>query len=409
MTIRARKNLPRDSNRRVEIRDVARSLLLLLGLAALPPYIARYFPDIEQGTDFREFYAAAKLVQAGRGHELYQSGTQNEFQVRYFRGMGTYFNHPPFEIPLYMPFAFFPPVYGHWLWCVFNVGLLMAVAKLLGRHVLKDYGWSIVLLAFLMFVPLLLDFLQGQDSIVLLLVLVSTFLALRNRHEFAGGCLLACGLFKPHLSLPVLVALLPSKGKKFLAGFASVAIILLVISVGICGWSVFTAYPRFIFQSQSLPLAGIHPEQMANLRGLLARIFSDQAPISLGLTLISSLLILLLAIFASTPARRGANSSADLGFANVVMAATLVSYHLSPHDLTILLLPLVLILNYIHTTSGIPTWMRAALIVTSGVVFLPPLDLLLVRAHLYVFASVPILMLFSLTRVEISRYAVGGR
>jgi hypothetical protein len=91
------------------------------------------------------------------------------------------------------------------------------------------------------------------------------------------------------------------------------------------------------------------------------------------------------------------------------MAATLVSYHLSPHDLTILLLPLVLILNYIHTTSGIPTWMRAALIVTSGVVFLPPLDLLLVRAHLYVFASVPILMLFSLTRVEISRYAVGGR
>jgi hypothetical protein len=395
-----------------EVREVAKNLLLLLALAALPVYIAHQSPEMEKGTDFREFYAAAKIVHAGRGHELYLPGTQDEFQVRYFGGVGTYFNHPPFEILLYLPFAFWPPPYAHWLWSVFNLGLLVAVTRLLGRHVLKQYRWSTVLLLFLMFVPLLLNFLHGQDSVVLLLILVSTFVTLRNRHEFAGGCLLACGLFKPHLVLPALIALLPGTGKRLLTGFASVSILLLLLSVEICGWDVFTAYPRFIRQSQNLPLAGMHPEQMANLRGLMVRLLSHWAAIELGLTLIASLLVLWLATRGWTTAKSCATCSADLGFASVVIAATLVSYHLSPHDLTILLLPLALIFNYLITTpgipTGIPTWMRAALITTVAVVFLPPLDLLLVREHFFAYASLPILILFWLTHMEISRTAASG-
>jgi hypothetical protein len=390
------------------IRDVAKNLLLFLALATLPIFIARHPREVQKGTDFPEFYAAAKIVGAGHGHELYLSRTQDEFQVRYFGGVGTYFNHPPFELLLYLPLTFWPPPYAHWLWCVFNIGLLFAVARLLGRYVLKGFAWRVVLLSFFMFVPLLLDFLHGQDSVILLLMLVSAFVALRKKHEFAGGCLLACGLFRPHLVLPVLIALLPGTGRKLLAGFASVAILLSLLSTAICGWDVFTAYPRFVWQTQSLPLAGIHPEQMANLRGLMLRLFPGGVPIEIGLTLIGSLLVLSLAIRGWTTAERCANGSADLAFANAVIAATLVGYHLSPHDLTILLLPLTLIFNYVLTTTGIPTWMRATLITTLGAVFLPPVDLLLVREHLYAFASLPILMLFCLTHVELRRSAANG-
>jgi hypothetical protein len=156
--------------------------------------------------DVPELYAAAKIVSAGRGHELYQARTQDEFQIRYFGGVGPYFNHPPFETLLYLPFVFFSPPHAHWLWFVFSLALLFAIAWLLKGNVLKGFRWSIVLLAYLIFVPLLLDFLQGQDSVLLLFVLVSTFIALRNKREFTGGCLLACGLFKPHLVLPVLFA-----------------------------------------------------------------------------------------------------------------------------------------------------------------------------------------------------------
>src|ERR1700690_2357329 len=98
-----------------EIRGVAKNLLLLLALLVLPIYIARPSLELQKGTDFPEFYAAAKIVSAGRGHELYLNRTQDEFQVRYFGGVGTYFNHPPFEILLYLPFAFLPPQYARWL------------------------------------------------------------------------------------------------------------------------------------------------------------------------------------------------------------------------------------------------------------------------------------------------------
>jgi hypothetical protein len=392
-----------------EIREAAKSLLLFLALATLPVYIARHSQEMQRGKDFPEFYAAAKIVSAGRGHELYQSATQEEFQIRHFGGVGPYFNHPPFETLLYLPFAFCPPPYAHWLWFVFSLGLLFAVAWRLKGYVLKGFRWSVVLLAYLMFIPLLLDFLQGQDSVLLLLVLASTFVALKNGQEFAGGCLLACGLFKPHLVLPVLFALLPGAGRKLLAGFASVSIILLLISLEICGWNVLSAYPQFVWQSRSLPLAGIHVEQMANLHGLIVRLFPHSAPLELGLTMAGSILILWLAIRGWMAAAKYTDRTADLGFANLVMAASLVSYHLSPHDLTILLLPLTLIFNYVLLATGIPTWMRVAFIATLAVAFLPPLDLFLLREHLYAYASLPTLTLFCLSRVEIGRSAMSGK
>jgi hypothetical protein len=385
--------------------DKAKNLLVLLALAVLPIYIARPSLETQKGTDFPEFYAAAKIVSAGRGHELYLNRTQDEFQIRYFGGVGTYFNHPPFEILLYLPFAFWAPQNARWLWCVFNLGLLIAVARLLARHVLSGRNWRVVLLFFLTFVPLLLDFIHGQDSVVLLLILVSTLIALRNKQEFGAGCQLACGLFKPHLVLPVLVALLPRARKKFLTGFASVSLALLLLSVEMCGWGVLSGYPRFVWQSQSLPLAGIHPEQMANLRGLVVRLLPHRTAIDLGLTFIGSVLFLGLVARGWTTIRRRATASADLGFANAVLAATLVGYHLSPHDLTVLLLPLTLIFNYILTTTGIPTRTRVLIGATLAIVFLPPVDLFLVREHFYAFASVPILALLLLTYVEIGRSA----
>jgi hypothetical protein len=392
-----------------EIREAAKTLLLLLALAMLPIYIARHSQEMQKGKDFPEFYAAAKIVSAGRGHELYQAGTQEEFQIRYFGGVGPYFNHPPFEILLYLPLVFCPPPYAHWLWFVFSLALLFAMVWRLRGDVLTGFRWSVVLLGYLMFIPLLLDFLQGQDSVLLLFVLASTFVALKKGQKFSGGCLLACGLFKPHLALPVLFALVPGAGKKLLTGFALVSIILLLISVGICGWDVLSAYPRFVMQSQSLPLAGIHPEQMANLRGLMVRLFPHRAPIELGLTMVASILVLSLVTLGWATAAKCRKGMADLAFANTVTAAILVSYHLSPHDLTVLLLPLSLIFNYIFVTMGIPIWMRVALIATLAVVFLPPLDLFLLRQHSYAYASLPILTLFCLTHVEISRSAVSEK
>ena len=73
----------------------------------------------------------------------------------------------------------------------------------------------------------------------------------------------------------------------------------------------------------------------------------------------------------------------------------LVSYHLNPHDLSLLLLPIPLLLH--HTFMRTPgssraqKWLTAGLL---GILFLPPLHLWALQASVYALVSVPLLALF---------------
>jgi hypothetical protein len=147
---------------------------------------------------------------------------------------------------------------------------------------------------------------------------------------------------------------------------------------------------------------------MANLHGLMVRFFANSARIELGLTVIGSILVLSLATLEWRATAKWSKFDAELAFANAVMAAILVSYHLSPHDLTILLLSLTLIFKYVLLATEIPTRMRVAFIATLAVVFLPPLDLILLREHRHAYASLPILILFWLTHVQIRGSTASG-
>ncbi len=93
----------------------------------------------------------------------------------------------------------------------------------------------------------------------------------------------------------------------------------------------------------------------------------------------------------------------DLAFANTVLFALLVSYHLNPHDLSILLLPIPLLLHYMLTRT--PRLTRVERGITAGllgILFLPPLHLWTLKAGIYAFVSLPLLALF-LTSASLSR------
>jgi Glycosyltransferase family 87 len=126
-------------------------------------------------------------------------------------------------------------------------------------HVFKRLEWRVLLPLFFLFPPVLLSFLQGQDSLLLLLIMTLAVVELRRDRNFTAGCLLGCGLFKFHIVLMLVVLLASLRRKGFVRGFALVFVILLLISVGISGWASLTAYPHFLMRLSSLPLAGIHP------------------------------------------------------------------------------------------------------------------------------------------------------
>jgi hypothetical protein len=381
-------------------RELAKNLLVFLLLAVVTGYLARRFEVLKKGTDFVHLYTAARMVREGAGHQLYDLPVQEQFQARYGGRIGTYFNHPPFETLLYLPFALLPLSRAYLLWSALNLILLTLVARLMERYILQDWSWRFLLMSFLLFPPVLFSFLLGQDSILLLFFFACTFAALREEKDFTAGCFLACGLFKFQLAIPAALVLLSNRGKRFLAGFMAVAVLLVGVSVAICGRSVLVLYPQMLMQLGRMPLAGIHPkEQMANLRGLAA-LLSLPPGIGLGLTIAASLLVLALALRDSHRNLEGAKT-ADLIFAQAVVAACLLSYHLLPHDLSLLLLPMALTLRHLQATGAMLRSRHAPLMLTGIMMFFPPLHLFLLRRHSYAYLSVLVLLLFLATAAEL--------
>jgi hypothetical protein len=387
--------------------EVAKNLLLLALLVLIAIYLAHRFPKMEKGTDFPEFYAAAKVVKAGLGHRLYDPLIQQQFQIQYTGRIGTYFNHPPFEVLFYLPFAAAPPQRAYVLWSLLNLGLLIAIARLLQHYAFTPVGWQVLLALFLVFAPVLLNLLQGQDSVLLLFFVAMSFVALTRGNEFLAGCLLACGLFKFHLILPLALILAVNRTKRFLLGFLLLAVVLILISVAICGPGFLVAYPRFLSGLPNLPFSGIHPRQMANVRGLAALLIPGSRS-GLMLTIAASLLMFSFALRRSIVARKQSQAAA-LVFANAGLVSVLVSYHLSPHDLSLLLVPMAIISTYILATHQTSKRLRMILVASLVILYLPPLHLFLLAAHSYAYVAIPILVLFLSCYAQLKKISLAIR
>jgi hypothetical protein len=384
-----------ESNRWMRL---AQNALLVLTLAGIVYYFAHGFDEREKGTDFPDFYAAARMVREGYGHQLYDFEAQEKFQIRYAGRTGDYYIHPPFETLLFLPLSLWSLQTAYLLWCLLNAAVLAYTAIVFQRHVFKRLEWRVLLPLFFLFPPVLLSFLQGQDSLLLLLIMTLAVVELKRDRNFKAGCLLGCGLIKFHIILTLVVLVASIRRKGLLRGFALVFAILLLISAGISGWTFLTIYPRFLMRLSSIPLAGIHPAAMANIRGLvsISGIVQDTA-VRLALIGIGSVLLL---CYAWGSFKRGKSEFAgdtNLAFGNFVLAAMLVSYHLSPPDLCIALLPMGLFSQYLAEHTGIPRWARLGLLSSQCVLFLPPLHVISLARHVYVYPIIPILIMFLLT------------
>ena len=377
---------------------LVQNVLFLLTIAGIAYYFAHGFEERERGTDFPDFYAAARMVREGYGHQLYNFQAQEEFQIRYAGRTGDYYIHPPFETLVFLPICLWSLPTAYLLWCLLNFMVLAYTAIVFQRHVFKRLEWRVLLPVFFLFPPVVLDFLQGQDSLLLLLIMTLAVVELRRDRNFSAGCLLGLRLFKFHIVLTLVVLAASLRRKGLVRGFALVFAILLLISAGVSGWAFLTTYPHFLMRLSSLPLAGIHPAAMANIRGLVSMtgiIHNTAACLAVIWTVSVSLLWFAWISFKSS--KSTFTDVTNLAFGNFVLAALLVSYHLSPPDLCIALLPMGLFSQYLAEHTGIPRWVRLSLLSSQSVLFLPPLHVISLAWHAYVYAIIPILIMFLLT------------
>lgn len=93
----------------------------------------------------------------------------------------------PFEALIYLPVAWLPLRKAYLPWFLLYIFFLAAASRRLAIHLPLPWDWRILAATSLMFVPLLLCLLQGQDSVLLLGFVVLAFTESRRGRSFASG------------------------------------------------------------------------------------------------------------------------------------------------------------------------------------------------------------------------------
>ena len=344
--------------------------------------IAKGYPD------FTTYYAIGTMVRRGLGHELYDTAVQYQIQRALapdvaIRENALPYLHPPFEAPLFVPFTYLSYVGAFIAWDFVNLSALLVVAFLFSKNVsnFDKYSWPWWLLASLAFFPIFLTLLQGQDSILLLLLFTLAFICLKNKRETLAGGLLALGLFRPQLVLPFLLLWIFRRGGKILRGFFPVAALLGLLSLPVTGAVGLLSYPKYVLHSdRTLVQGALRPSDMPNLRGLIY-VFGHHSHL-LWLVLVLSLLILLFVAWHLGIRRDKKEDSFDWDFSLALLTGTVLSYYCLGHDLSIVFLPIAIITPKLGFAAGIRPTARALVIFALLLLFFSPLQLFLIGHHL---------------------------
>jgi hypothetical protein len=316
---------------------VAAALLLLHGVT-----FALQGEGARRASDFSAFYTGGVLLARGEGHALYDLDRQEAVQQEAMRpvvfaaGVLPYV-YPPFAAILLAPLSRLPLLAAYWWWQVVSaLALLIALWLLLRAPGWRGVRKGPVLLLLLATFPVTLQFGTGQVSVVMLLALAAATAAFAAGRPALAGLLLAGLLLKPQ-SFPLLaVTLLVWRQWHALLGLSIGSLALGILSTWIAGWN---------WWDRMLALA------LATDRSLASGRVSEGWPALVsGLHLpAAGAVALLLAgagvavVAALWPPIRLPWSRLEEQWAAVIVATVFLSPHVLPHDLLLLLVPLLLL------------------------------------------------------------------
>jgi hypothetical protein len=297
------------------------------------------------------------MVKSGHGRQLYQFDAQEKAQVQLYPETRTSgllpFNHPAYELLFYWPVSTLSYRTALCAWALLNLGLLFLIAWLLAPYsrTLTQTTKIPLALFFLAFYPVIYALGEGQDSLIFLLLLALSLRSMDKGWTFVAGFLLALACFKFHLALGIALFVLILPGKwRGLAGLISGGAVVGGISLALVGPAIFPDYPAMLRSQEVTTPWGFVPWFMPNLRGLLQWALARwlDAGLILPVVLISSAMIGVLAawfVLTRWPSENGSRSQEDAStiYAVAVVTTLLISYHLHMQDLTLVILPMVVL------------------------------------------------------------------
>jgi Glycosyltransferase family 87 len=303
--------------------------------------------------DFSALYTSGVMLRQGKGRLLYdrqeQWKSQQEFAANVDIRKGPMpFIRPPFEALLFLPLTYFSYPVALAVWSLAKVILLWLTARTLPRPApfTRIYpAWLEVALCLGLF-PVFLDLFQGQDAILLLSIVAIALHRLQSGKDVAAGFLLALGLFKFHLVVPIAIMLWLAGRARILMGFLPAAVALVALSCLISGAGVLSVYPVYLLNLNRTSGVGVVTAQsMPNLRGLLTAFLGRSpypGPIH-WLLLPAALAAIALTVWLWRRLMITGFAGLASGYCLALLVAILTSYYAYSYDMTLLIIPLLLL------------------------------------------------------------------
>jgi Glycosyltransferase family 87 len=354
--------------------------------------------------DFSALYTAGVMVQRGQGHLLYDRKQQWKVQQEFasqvdIRHGPMPFIRPPFEALIFLPLSYFSYPVALAVWSLAKLGLLFLAAWILPREhpFPRIFPFWLEAILSLGFFPVFLDLFQGQDAILLLLLVVVALDRLRDQKDIAAGVWLALGLFKFHLVLPLVIMLVLAGRPRILAGFLPAAAALAGISCAISGIDVLHVYPAYLLElNQSAGVGVVTAQSMPNLRGLLTAWVGTApypGPVHWLLLPVAIVAMVFVARLWRSAMKTGFTGLA-LGYCLALAVALLTSYYAYSYDITLMAVPALLLGGKFLEQFGLDPRTRWILAAALLLLICTPLYWgLILRLDRAYFLSLPMLLL----------------
>ncbi|MBV9169408.1 MAG: DUF2029 domain-containing protein [Chloroflexi bacterium] len=300
------------------------------------------------GGDYAAFYAAGGLVLHGQADHLYDAQSVHAVQQAAIQGrvpdLYVAYRNPAFFALVMAPFAALDLLPSFAVWTLASVGLIVTAIRLTLRTTPSVRAhWKLVALAVGGFLPVYSGLVDGQNAAVSLMLYVLVYLALRDGRDAHAGAWAALGLFKPQLFFVLPLVFVASRRWRALRAYAVVTGALAAISVALVGLEGLLAWARIIVDYEPANAAKLAP-RMYSLKSFFDLLLPEQKNLALGLTLICSLAVLAL-VMRVWMAHDTSRHELRFLWTLTMLAALLVDPHLVDYDLTVLILPGLLLLG----------------------------------------------------------------
>jgi len=303
-------------------------------------------PQMLAEADFRVFYAAGRIARQEGFGQVYDLTLERRFQAEVAgrpltdEELLTY-NHPPFLLPVLWLLARLDYPVAYISYCLVQILLAVAGLPLLFR-LLRAKNWPrpqiwVLLIGVLLFQPLFISILKGQDTAFCLLGEILWLCGLLRDDDRMAGLGLSLTLIRPQIAVVLAIPFLFRQRKVFW-WFCIGGAALGLLSLAMVGLAGVKDYLRILTISVSGQGYGLNQSAMFNFTGLALRLFPHVDP---GLIhwltwgLFAAAVIGLSVLWKVAPLIQ----IRYIGLA--VLTSLFVAPHLHYHDLALLLLPIL--------------------------------------------------------------------